>query len=146
MVYIFYKYDIFLQLVDYERAVIYRFGKFHRVGGPGWTLIWPIIETYAYVDLRVKTIDVLVQRVVTHDGVEVKIDAVVYLKVKKDKQSVVNSVIEVENYVQASQLFIISSLRDVVGSMELGDIISNIEGINARIKENLERTFQRIGG
>ncbi len=144
-IYIFYKYDVILQLVDYERAVIYRFGKVHRVGGPGWALIWPIIETYDHVDLRVKTIDVPKQRVVTRDGVEVIVDAVVYLKVKKDNQSVVNSVIEVENYVQASQLFITSSLRDVIGSMDLSEVISNIEGINAKIKENLEKVSKSWG-
>ena len=135
--FIVYKYDFILQLVDYERAVIYRFGKVHRVGGPGWTCIWPIIEKYDLVDLRIKTLDVPRQQVVTKDGVEVTIDAVVYLKVKKDSQSVVNSVIEVEDYVKASQLFVISSLRDVIGSMMLSDVIANIEFINAQIKENL---------
>ncbi|MCX6803601.1 MAG: SPFH domain-containing protein [Candidatus Diapherotrites archaeon] len=140
-----YKYDFILQLVDYERAVIYRFGKVHRVGGPGWAWVWPVIESYAEVDLRVKTIDVPKQHVVTKDGVEVTVDAVVYLKVKKDNQSVVNSVIEVEDYVDASQLYIISSLRDVVGSMDLSDVISNIEIINAKIKENLEQMSKNWG-
>jgi regulator of protease activity HflC (stomatin/prohibitin superfamily) len=135
--FIVYKYDFILQLVDYERAVIYRFGKVHHVGGPGWTWIWPIVEKYALVDLRIKTLDVPKQHVVTKDGVEVTIDAIVYLKVKKDNQSVVNSVIGVEDYVKASQLFVISSLRDVIGSMMLSDVIANIEVINAQIKENL---------
>lgn len=143
--FIVYKYDFVLQLVDYERAVIYRFGKVHHVGGPGWTWIWPIIEKYALVDLRIKTLDVPKQHVVTKDGVEITIDAIVYLKVKKDNQSVVNSVIEVEDYVKAAQLFVVSSLRDVIGSMMLSDVIANIEVINAQIKENLEVISKKWG-
>ena len=140
-----YKYDFVLQLKDYERAVVYRFGKVHHVGGPGWTFVWPVLEIVDRVDLRVMTIDVPKQHVVTKDGVEVVVDAVVYLKVKKDNQSVVNSVIEVEDYEKASQLFIVSSLRDVIGSMLLSDVISNIEIINAKIKENLESISKNWG-
>lgn len=140
-----YKYDFILQLVDYQRAVIYRFGKVNRVGGPGWTWVWPVIEKFALVDLRVMTIDVPKQHVVTKDGVEITVDAIVYMKVKKDNQSVVNSIIEVQDYRQASQLFIISSLRDVIGSMILGEVISNIEIINAKIKENLEQISKNWG-
>ncbi len=140
-----YKYDFILQLLDYQRAVIYRFGKVHRVGGPGWTWIWPIIERFDPVDLRVKTIDVPKQKVITKDSVEVTVDAVLYLKVKKDNQSVVNSVIEVEDYVSAAQQFITASLRDVLGSMELSEVVSNIEVINAKIRENLEQISKNWG-
>ncbi len=143
--YLVYKYDFILQLVDYQRAVIYRFGKVHHVGGPGWTWVWPVLEKTALVDLRVKTLDVPKQHVVTKDGVEITIDAIVYLRVKKDNQSVVNSVIEVEDYVKASQLFVVSSLRDVIGSMMLSDVIANIEIINAQIKENLEQISKNWG-
>ena len=143
--YIIYRYDFLLQLVDYERAVIYRFGKINRVGGPGWTFIWPFIEMGTVVDLRTKTIDVAKQEVVTKDSIELVVDAIIYLKVKKDAQSVVNSVIEVENYVEASRLYVISALRDVIGSMELSEVISNIEVLNLRIKANLEKISQGWG-
>jgi regulator of protease activity HflC (stomatin/prohibitin superfamily) len=140
-----YKYDFILQLKDYERAVVYRFGKVNRVGGPGWAFLLPVLENFDRVDLRVHTIDVPKQHVVTKDGVEITLDAIVYLKVKKDNQSVVNSVIEVEDYEKASQLFIVSSLRDVVGSIPLSDVISNIEVINAQIKTNLESISKNWG-
>ena len=140
------KHDFFLlQLIDYQRAVIYRFGKVHRVGGPGWVFLWPGVEDYDLVDLRVKTIDVPKQEVVTKDGIEVTIDAIVYLRIKKDNQSVVNSVIEVEDYANAAQLFVVSSLRDVIGSMPLSEVISNIEVINTKIKENLEKISKDWG-
>lgn len=143
--FIVWKYDVVLQLLDYQRAIIYRFGKVHRVGGPGWAFVWPIIEEVDLVDLRTKTIDVPKQDVVTKDGIEISIDAIIYLKVKKDNQSVVNSVIEVEDYVGASQLFVVSTLRDVIGSMNLGEVISSIELVNAQLKETLEKTSKNWG-
>ena len=138
-------FDVIITLVDYQRLVIYRFGKVNRVGGPGWTFVWPGIESYTQVDLRTKTIDVPKQEVVTKDSIELKLDAVIYLKVKKDHQSVVNSVIEVEDYVEASKLFVVASLRDVVGSMELSGVISNIESINIKVKQNLENISKHWG-
>ncbi|MBT4870747.1 MAG: hypothetical protein HON47_04185 [Candidatus Diapherotrites archaeon] len=138
-------FNVVITLVDYERLVIYRFGKVNRVGGPGWTFVWPGIETYTKVDLRTKTIDVPKQDVVTKDSIELKLDAIIYLKVKKDHQSVVNSIIEVENYVEASKLYVIASLRDVVGSMELSEVISNIEVINNRVKLSLEKISKHWG-
>ncbi len=143
--FIVWKYDVVLQLLDYQRAIIYRFGKVHRVGGPGWAFVWPIIEEVDLVDLRTKTIDVPKQDVVTKDGIEISIDAIIYLKVKKDNQSVVNSVIEVEDYVGASQLLVVSTLRDVIGSMNLGEVISSIELVNAQLKETLEKTSKNWG-
>ena len=143
---VIWKHDFFLlQLIDYQRAVVYRFGKVQRVGGPGWVFLWPGIEDYDLVDLRVKTIDVPKQEVVTKDGIEVVIDAIVYLKVKKDNQSVVNSVIEVEDYQKAAQLYVVSSLRDVIGAITLSEVISNIEIINSKIKENLEKISKDWG-
>jgi regulator of protease activity HflC (stomatin/prohibitin superfamily) len=143
--YVVTQYDVLLQLVDFQRAVIYRFGKVNRVGGPGWTFIIPFIETPTIVDLRTKTIDVPKQDIITKDGIELKVDGVIYIKIKKDRQSVVNSVIEVEDYREASRLYVISSIRDIMGSMDLSDIISNIEVINAQIKESLERISKEWG-
>ena len=139
------QFNVIITLVDYERIVIYRFGKVSRVGGPGWTFVWPGIESYTKVDLRTKTIDVPKQDVVTKDSIELSLDAIIYLKVKKDHQSVVNSVIEVEDYAQASQLYVIASLRDVVGSMALSEVISNIESINTKVKLNLEKISKHWG-
>jgi len=138
-------FNVIITLVDYERLVIYRYGKVNRVGGPGWTFVWPGIESYTKVDLRTKTIDVPKQDVVTKDSIELSLDAIIYLKVKKDHQSVVNSVIEVENYAEASRLYVVASLRDVVGSMNLSEVISNIESINAKVKLNLEKISKHWG-
>ena len=105
ILFLIWKFDFIITLKDYERAVIFRLGKVNRVGGPGWALVFPPIESYAYVDLRTITEDVPPQTVVTKDNIELKIDAVVYLKVKKDRQSIINSVVEVANYKEASLIF-----------------------------------------
>jgi regulator of protease activity HflC (stomatin/prohibitin superfamily) len=136
---IVWKGDVLLMLEEYRRAVIMRFGKVKRVGGPGWCIVIPFIETATIVDLRTQTIDVPKQQVITKGKIELGIDAVIYLSVKKDKDSVIKSVIEVEDYRQAAKLYVVAALRDVLGSMTLDDVISNIETVNKKIKEGLEK-------
>jgi len=142
---IVWKGDVLLMLEEYQRAVIMRFGKVKRVGGPGWCIVIPFIEKPTVVDLRTQTIDVPKQQVITKGKIELGIDAVMYLSVKKDKESVIKSVIEVEDYKQAAKLFVIASLRDVLGSMTLDEIISNIEDVNKKLKEGLKKISQSWG-
>jgi len=130
------KFDFILLLKDYERAVIMRFGKVNRVGGPGWTVVLPGIETPTVIDLRTQTIDVPKQDVITKGNIELKVDAVIYLKVKKDSQSVINSVVEIEDYKQAIRLYVISTIRDIVGNMELAEVTANMPVLQQKIKES----------
>lgn len=135
--FIFWKFDILLLLTEYERAVIFRFGKVNRVGGPGWAFMIPAIENYSLVDLRTHTIDIPKQDVITQDAIELQVDAVIYLRISSDPQSVINSVIEVEDYRSAVKLYIISTIRDVMGGMALSEIIANLPKLNASLKEKL---------
>lgn len=137
--FIVWKGDIILMLEEYQRAVIMRFGKVKRVGGPGWCLVLPFIETATIVDLRTQTIDVPRQQVITKGKIELGIDAVIYLRVSKEKEAVIKSVIEVEDYKNAAKLYVIAALRDVLGSMELDEVISNIENVNKKLKEGLKK-------
>src|SRR3989338_1535236 len=98
VIYLFARFDFLLTLKDYERAVISRFGRVNRVGGPGWALLLPPIESYEKVELRTQIIDIPKQDVVTKDGVEVKIAAVIYIKVRNEPRSIINSIIKVEDY------------------------------------------------
>lgn len=139
ILFLIWKFDFIIMLKDYERAVIFRFGKFHRVGGPGWALITPPFESYKQVDLRTQTLDVPKQDVITKGNIELMIDAIIYLKIGKDEQSVKNSVLEVENYREASRLYVIAMIRDLVGSMELSEVVSNIEALNEKLKEELKK-------
>ena len=142
---IVWKGDLILMLEEYQRAVIMRFGKVKRVGGPGWCIVIPFIEKPTIVDLRTQTIDVPKQEIITKSKIELGIDAVIYLSVGKDKESVIKSIIEVEDYRTAVRLYVISALRDVLGSMSLDDVISNIETINQKLKEGLKKTTRDWG-
>ena len=136
---IVWKGDLILMLEEYQRAVIMRFGKVKRVGGPGWCIILPFIEKPTIVDLRTQTIDVQKQQVITKGNIELGIDAVIYLKVGKEKESVIKSVIEVEDYRTAARLYVIAALRDVLGSMSLNEIITKIDVVNKNLKEGLKK-------
>jgi len=137
--------DVLLLLQDYQRAVIMRFGKVKRVGGPGWCIVLPFIEAPTIVDLRTQTIDVPKQDVITKGNIELKIDAVIYLRVDSDKQSVINSVVEVEDYRQAISLYIVSSIRNIIGGMMLSEVVSKTEGIEEQLKKEAEKISKGWG-
>lgn len=140
-----FKFKIILTLKDYERAVIFRFGKVNRVGGPGWTFIFPLIEKPNIVTLRVETIDIPPQNVLTKDNIQLKIDGVLFISVKDSKESVVNSVVKVEDYRKAATMYVIAVLRDIVGEFELKDVITNIEQINSKLKTSLMEVSKEWG-
>ena len=133
VIFIIFRFRIILQLKDYERAVIFRFGKVVRVGGPGWTFVFPFFERPMKVTLRVETIDIPPQEVLTKDNIQLVIDGVLFISVKSDPESVVNSVVKVEDYRKAATMFVIASLRDVVGEFDLNAVISSIEKINTNL-------------
>lgn len=119
---------------EYERVVIFRLGRLSGIKGPGLFLIIPIIDTVVKIDLRVVTIDVPKQNVITKDNVTVDVDAIVYYKVV-DPSSAVN---EVENYRYATSTLSQTTLRDVIGQIELDELLSNREEINKDIQELLD--------
>ncbi|WP_298685534.1 slipin family protein [uncultured Methanomethylovorans sp.] len=119
---------------EYERVVIFRLGRLSGVKGPGLFLIIPIIDTVVKIDLRVVTIDVPKQNVITKDNVTVDVDAVVYYKVV-EPSSAVN---EVENYKYATSTLSQTTLRDVIGQIELDELLSKREEINKSIQEMLD--------
>ena len=139
------RYDFILMMKAYERAVIFRFGKVHRVGGPGWALFVPPAESAQVIDLRVQTIDIPKQEIVTKDNIELRIDAVIYMKVRSDATSVVNSIIQVEDYKDASRLFTVARIRAIAGDMTLREVISNIHALNEQIREGLEKLATNWG-
>ena len=139
------RYDFIIQLKDYERAVVFTLGRVSRVGGPGWALIFPPFESYTQVDLRTRTIDIPRQEIFTKDNIEVTIDAVIYLKINKDDASVINSVTEVVDYIKASRLFVVGLIRDKAGSLELNELISQVDQLNEALKTDLERLATKWG-
>ena len=119
---------------EYERVVIFRLGRLSGIKGPGLFLIIPIIDTVVKIDLRVVTIDVPKQAVITKDNVTVAVDAVVYYQVI-DPSRAVN---EVENFKYATAMLSQTTLRDVIGQIELDDVLSKRDDINKSIQEQLD--------
>lgn len=144
-IYLIVKYDYILLLKEYERAVVLRFGRVNRVGGPGWAIQFPPLEESIVVDLRTQTIDVPKQSIITKDKIELTIDAVIYMRVKKDNASVINSITEVKDYQQAMQTYVVSLIRDVAGGLALSELVENIEKLNEQLKEGLKLASEQWG-
>jgi regulator of protease activity HflC (stomatin/prohibitin superfamily) len=119
---------------EYERVVIFRLGRLSGVKGPGLFLIIPVVDTVVKIDLRVVTIDVPKQAVITKDNVTVSVDAVVYYQVIEPSKAVN----EVENYKYATSTLSQTTLRDVIGQIELDDVLSKRDEINTKIQELLD--------
>lgn len=145
LVYLAFVTNIILQLKDYERAVIFRFGKVNRVGGPGWTFVLPFIEKPNITTLRTQVIDVPTQQVITRDNIRITIDAILFISVDSPKESVINSIVKVEDYRKAATFYVISMLRDILGEFDLIDVISNTESINKKLTESLKGVAKEWG-
>jgi regulator of protease activity HflC (stomatin/prohibitin superfamily) len=123
-------------LKEYERGVIFRLGRLRAGGakGPGLILLWPIIDRMQKVDLRVVTHDVPSQDVITRDNVSVKVNAVVFFRVFDPDRSV----IEVEDYFVATSQLAQTTLRSVIGEVELDELLAERDQVNARIQVILD--------
>lgn len=122
---------------EYRRIVLFRLGRLVGSRGPGIVFIVPFIDRAVTVDLRILTLDVPVQEVITKDNVAIKVNAVVYFRVLEPAKSVV----EVENYIVATSQLAQTTLRSVVGSVELDEVLSSREKINQELQKIIdERT------
>ena len=122
-------------LREYERGVVFRLGKLLGAKGPGMVLLIPLVDRMVTVDLRVVTIDVPKQEMMTRDNVPVSVDAVVYFRVMDPEAAIV----KVENYLKASSLIAQTTLRSVIGQSELDELLSQREKINMQLQEIIDR-------
>src|SRR5512138_2685004 len=123
-------------LAEYERGVIFRLGKLlPQPKGPGVILVFAPIDRIVRVSLRTVVFDVPPQDVITRDNVTVKVSAVVYFRVMAADKSIV----EVENYMYATSQLSQTTLRSVLGQVELDELLSNREKINKELQEILDR-------
>ena len=128
-------------LQEYERGVIFRLGRLAGVKGPGLVFIIPIIDRMVKVSLRIITMDIPPQDVITKDNVSVKINAVVYFRVVDPAKAVV----AVENYIYATSQLAQTTLRSVCGEAELDEILAHRENINLKIQSILDRMTESWG-
>jgi len=118
-------------LREYERGVIFRLGRLVGAKGPGLILLIPIVDKMVRVSLRVITMDVPPQEVITKDTVPVKVNAVIYFRVVNPE----NSVVEIQDFINATSQIAQTTLRSVLGQMELDELLSQREKINQTLQK-----------
>lgn len=127
---------MFKTVTDYERALIFRLGKTQGgLRGPGLFIINPLLDVIRIVDLRIETVKLQPQDMMTKDSVTIRVDGIVYTKVVSPMQAV----LEIKNYKYASKMFSATSLRAVVGSETLETMLTKRESINKKLKLIIER-------
>ena len=142
VVVMFYLFSSIKILNEYERAVIFRLGKLlDHPKGPGITLVFAPIDRMARVSLRTIVMDVPPQDIITRDNVSVKVNAVVYFRVMDPRKAIV----EVESYHYATSQLAQTTLRSVLGQVELDDLLSERERLNAQLQEILDRHTEPWG-
>src|SRR5881397_2389365 len=128
-------------LREYERAVVFRLGKLLGIKGPGLIFLIPIVDRMVKMDLRVVTIDVPKQEVMTHDNVPATVDAVVYFRVVDPSAAVV----KVENFWKATSLIAQTTLRSVLGQAPLDDLLAQRDVINLKLQEIIDKQTEPWG-
>lgn len=126
---------------EWEEAIVLRFGKFQRLVGPGFFFKWPFAETFLRQDRRIITLDVSRQEVMTKDNISVSIDAVVFVRVVNTKDSLVN----IRDVWTSVRKYAQTTMRDVVGNVELDELLARRDEIANKIGEIVERGTQNWG-
>ncbi|MDP2631957.1 MAG: slipin family protein [Candidatus Uhrbacteria bacterium] len=119
------------QINQYQRGVKFQLGKYTKTLEPGWRLVVPVLQSMKKVDIRVKAVDVPDQEAITKDNISARINAVIYYKVK----DAAKAIIEVEYVHHAVSQLAQTTMRNVVGEMDLDELLSNRESASKRIKD-----------
>lgn len=128
-------------LNEYERAVIFRLGRFTSVRGPGLIILIPGIEQMTRVDLRTVTMDIPSQDIITRDNVTLKVNGVVYFRVNIPEKSV----LAVENFLNATGQIAQTTLRSVIGQFELDELLARRDKINNKLQTILDEQTEPWG-
>jgi regulator of protease activity HflC (stomatin/prohibitin superfamily) len=126
---------------QYERGVVFRLGRLQGAKGPGLFWIWPVISKVRRIDLRIITLEVAPQEVITRDNVTLKVTAVVYFYVVDPAQAVV----QVLDYVRATSQMAQTTLRNVLGQSELDDLLAQRDLINRKLQAIIDEQTERWG-
>ncbi|MBF0119835.1 MAG: slipin family protein [Desulfobacterales bacterium] len=131
----FFFFTLFLRVLnEYERGVIFRFGRVINAKGPGIIVLIPLVDRIVKVSLRLVVLDVDPQDVITRDNVSVKVNAVIYFRVINP----IKAIVEVENYHYAMSQLAQTTLRSICGQAELDELLSEREKINSKLQEILD--------
>jgi regulator of protease activity HflC (stomatin/prohibitin superfamily) len=129
------------QINEYERGIRFQFGRFTNVMEPGWRIVWPIIQGFQKVDVRVKAVDVPDQEAITKDNVSARINAVIYYRISDVKKAV----LQVENFYFAVSQLAQTTMRNVVGETSLDDLLSQRNEIADKIRLVIDKATDDWG-
>lgn len=129
------------QVNQFEIGVRFRFGKYKDEMKPGWRIVWPIVEGWKKVDIRVKAVDVPDQEAITRDNVSATVNAVIYYRIHDAPKAI----IKVENFFFAVSQLAQTTMRNVVGETVLDDLLSKREEVASKIKEIIDKATDPWG-
>lgn len=129
------------QINQYEKGVKFMFGKFHRIMEPGWRLVLPVIQSYQKVDMRVRAVDVPDQDAITKDNISVTVNAVIYYRVINAERAI----LEVENFLFAVSQLAQTTMRNVVGEVDLDELLSSRDAIAEKIRTIVDKASDAWG-
>ena len=129
------------QVNQYERAVMFTLGKYSGTKEPGWRLVIPIFQRMIKVDMRVKAVDVPDQKAITKDNVSVGVNAVIYYKVVSSEKAI----LEVEDFFHAMSQLAQTTMRNIVGEVELDELLSQRDKVSERIRQIVDEASDQWG-
>ena len=118
------------QIDEFERGILFRFGKFAKILSPGWHVVYPIIHSYKKIDIRTKAVDVPEQEAITRDNVSIKINAVLYYKIFDASKAI----LAVQDYNYAVSQLAQTTMRNIVGSVSLDELLTEREKLSTEMK------------
>lgn len=129
------------QVNQYERGVRFRFGKYRDEMLPGWRIVWPVIESWQKIDIRVKAVDVPDQEAITRDNVSARVNAVIYYRIDNAGKAV----LEVENFYYAVSQLAQTTMRNVIGETSLDDLLSKRNAVADKIQKIIDKATDPWG-
>ena len=129
------------QINQYERGLLFTKGKYTRILEPGWKIVLPIFQNYRKVDIRTKAVDVPEQETITKDNVSIRINAVIYYKIF----DAAKAICEVENFYYAVSQLAQTTMRNIVGSVTLDELLGEREKISAEICNVIDKATDPWG-
>jgi len=122
------------QINQYEEGIIFTFGKYSRTLRPGWRIVWPVIQSFSKVDMRVKAVDVPNQESITKDNISVAVNAVLYYKITSAEKAI----LEVENYYYAMSQLAQTTMRNATGQVDLDQLLSQRDTVSENIRRVID--------
>jgi len=129
------------QVAQYQRGVKFTLGKYSGIMNPGWRLVFPIFQNYKKVDLRVKAVDVQKQEAITKDNISVGVNAVIYYKVLEAQKAI----LEVEDFYYAISQLAQTTMRNVVGQVDLDELLSQRDRVSESIRTIIDKASDPWG-